>query len=201
MIVEYRRATANDAEGMAKLFSEPEVLAGTLQLPMPSADVWRKRLEPQATDPAQIHVVAIADGVLIGSAGLHPITGSLRTRHVMGLGIGVSRVWWGKGVSTELMRLLIDWADNWAGILRIELGVYADNARDRAVRAVRVCTRRDTTRACLARRPVRRFGDDGAASSESADLAQTVGLSRFAFWWASRPAWWSAHADNRQGAR
>jgi L-phenylalanine/L-methionine N-acetyltransferase len=127
--IEYRRATANDAEGMAKLFSDPDVIAGTLQLPMPSADYWRKRLEPQATDQSQIHIVAIAEGVLIGSAGLHPVSGSLRTRHVMGLGIGVSRAWWGKGIGTELMRRLFDWADNWAGILRIELGVYSDNER------------------------------------------------------------------------
>lgn len=129
MTIDYRRATASDAEGLARLFSEPEVLAGTLQLPLPSADVWRKRLEPQATDPSRLHVVAIADGVLIGSAGLHAVSGSLRTRHVMALGIGVSRAWWGKGIAAELTRQLIDWADNWAGIVRIELGVYVDNER------------------------------------------------------------------------
>ena len=27
------------------------------------------------------------------------------------------------------MRRLLDWADNWAGLLRVELGVYADNER------------------------------------------------------------------------
>jgi putative acetyltransferase len=30
---------------------------------------------------------------------------------------------------------LLDWADNWAGLLRIELGVYADN--ERAIRMYR----------------------------------------------------------------
>ena len=129
--ITYRRLTANDAEGVASLFSDPDVIAGTLQLPMPSAEYWRKRLESQAADTSQIHVAALADGGLIASAWLHPVTASLRTRHAMGLGIGVSRAWWGKGVGTELMRLLLDWADNWAGILRVELGVYSDN--DRAI--------------------------------------------------------------------
>ena len=127
--IDYRRSTPADADGIAKLFSEPEVLADTLQLPLPSAEFWRKRLESQATDLSQIQLVAIADGQVIASAGLHPVTGSLRTRHVMGLGIGVSRAWWGKGVGSQLVRLLLDWADNWAGILRVELGVYTDNAR------------------------------------------------------------------------
>ena len=129
MTLDYRRATPDDAAGFAQLFSDPQVIHGTLQLPMPSADQWRRRLETSCLDPQQFQIVALADGVLIASAGLHPITQSLRTRHVMSLGMGVARAWWGKGVGSELMRRLLDWADNWAGILRVELGVYTDNTR------------------------------------------------------------------------
>jgi len=108
---------------------EPEVLRNTLQLPMPSPEVWRKRLDAQIADPNQIHIVALHGDTLIGSAGLHPLGPSLRTRHVAFLGVGVARAWWGRGVASELMRLLLDWADNWVGLLRIELGVFPDNAR------------------------------------------------------------------------
>jgi L-phenylalanine/L-methionine N-acetyltransferase len=127
--VEFRRASIADAEGLTRLMGQPEVLRNTLQLPMPNAEIWRKRLETQVVDPLQIHIVAFHGVELIGSAGLHPVTGSLRTRHVASLGMCVAPAWWGRGVGTELMRRLLDWADHWAGLLRIELGVFSDNAR------------------------------------------------------------------------
>ena len=68
--VEFRRASLADAEGLTRLMSEPEVLRNTLQLPMPSVEVWRKRLEAQIADPLQIHVLAVHGVELIGSAGL-----------------------------------------------------------------------------------------------------------------------------------
>jgi putative acetyltransferase len=131
--VEFRRASVTDAEGLTRLMSQPEVLRNTLQLPMPSIEVWRKRLEAQIADPLQIHVLAVHGEELIGSAGLHPVSGSLRTRHAAHLGMCVATAWWGRGVGTELMRRLLDWADNWAGLLRVELGVYADNERAMAL--------------------------------------------------------------------
>ena len=39
-----RRAEASDAEAMQKIFSGPKAIRGTLQLPYPSLDRWRKRL-------------------------------------------------------------------------------------------------------------------------------------------------------------
>lgn len=127
--VEFRRASLADVEGLSRLMGQPDVLRNTLQLPLPSAEIWRKRLEAQVVDPLQIHVVAIHGVELIGSAGLHPVTGSLRTRHVAGLGLCVAPAWWGRGVGSALMQRLLDWADHWAGLLRIELGVFPDNAR------------------------------------------------------------------------
>jgi putative acetyltransferase len=134
MNVEYRRIQPDDAEGIARLFSEPEVLAGTLQLPMPNLELWRKRLQESCLDATMCQIVALVDGALtdgalVGVAGLRPVTQSLRTRHVMSLWMAVSRPSWGKGVGSELMRRLLDWADNWAGILRVELGVFVDNER------------------------------------------------------------------------
>jgi putative acetyltransferase len=32
-----------------------------------------------------------------------------------------------RGIGAELLRRLLDWSDNWAGYLRLELDVYTDN--------------------------------------------------------------------------
>jgi putative acetyltransferase len=127
--IEYRRAGPADAEAFVRLLSDPEVYGGVLQMPYPSVEEWRKKLEPQATDQSGLHLVAVAGGNIIGSAGLHAVGISPRRRHVAGLGMTVAAEWQGRGIGTELMRRLLDWADNWFGYQRIELTVYTDNER------------------------------------------------------------------------
>ena len=41
-----RRAEPTDYEAVRQVFSGPQAVWGTLQLPFPSAEGWRKRLEP-----------------------------------------------------------------------------------------------------------------------------------------------------------
>jgi putative acetyltransferase len=127
--LEYRRAEPHDAEALAQFMADPVVFAGLLQLPYPGVETWRKRLESRAHEQDQLHLLALAEGVVVGSAGLHSLAWTPRRRHVAGLGISVAAAWQGKGVGDELMRRLLEWADNWAGYLRIELSVYVDNAR------------------------------------------------------------------------
>ena len=65
----------------------------------------------------------------IASGGIHSVSARMRRRHVAGLGICVARERQKQGVGSEMMRRLLDWSDNWAGYLRIELNVYTDNER------------------------------------------------------------------------
>jgi putative acetyltransferase len=53
----------------------------------------------------------------------------VRRSHAVGLGISVARHAHGQGVGSALMRALTEYADQWGHILRIELTVFADNAR------------------------------------------------------------------------
>ena len=129
VVTEYRRAEPRDAEALAQFMADPAVFAGLLQLPYPGVEGWRKRLESRAHEQDQLHLLALAEGVVVGSAGLHSLAWTPRRRHVAGLGISVAAAWQGKGVGDELMRRLLEWADSWAGYLRIELTVYVDNAR------------------------------------------------------------------------
>lgn len=126
---EYRRAVPADAEAFARLMSNEEVFGGLLQTPYPTAELWRTRLEKNATEQDSLHLAAVVDQRVVGSAGLHPLTPQVRRRHCAGFGISVALDWQRKGIGTELTRRALDWADRWIGYLRVELTVFADNER------------------------------------------------------------------------
>lgn len=127
-----RRVKPADAAAIAEQFADPEVFGGTLQLPFASEEIWAQRIagmNPPAAGSNELVLAAVIDDKPVGLAGLHPVGPSVRRRHVMSLGITVAKAHQGQGVGQALMAALLDYADNWAQILRIELTVYHDNAR------------------------------------------------------------------------
>ncbi len=131
--LEIRRALPSDAAGFVQMMSAPDVYGGLLQMPYPTEEVWRQRLADQcAPGRIDLHLVAAREGILLGSAGLHPSGASLRRRHAMMLGISVVKNFQTKGIGSALMAALLDYADNWGQVLRVELTVYTDN--DSAIR-------------------------------------------------------------------
>ncbi len=132
MSLTLRRVKPADAAAIAEQFADPEVFAGTLQLPYPSEEMWAQRIagmNPPAPGSNEIVLAAVLGDRPVGLAGLHPVGPSVRRRHVMSLGITVARSAQGQGVGQALMTALLDYADNWAQILRVELTVFHDNAR------------------------------------------------------------------------
>jgi len=125
--IRIRMARPSDAEAFAEIMSQPQVYHGTLQLPHTTPEAWRKRLE--GNDPSYDYMlVAEVDGKVVGDAGLHR-SRRPRNLHVATLGIAVHDAYQGRGVGKALMAALIDAADRWLNILRIELEVYTDNER------------------------------------------------------------------------
>ncbi len=123
-----RRARPADAADFARMMGEPEVYSNLMQLPLPSEDAWRARLESFAgAGRDDLQLVAEVDGRVVGSLGLHPLA-QTRRRHAAMLGISVERAHQRRGVGSALLRTACDYADGWAGILRIELTVFSDNA-------------------------------------------------------------------------
>jgi putative acetyltransferase len=124
-----RRARRVDAAAIAATMSDPQVARGLLQMPHGSEDFWSKRIDemPAGNSALEIMLVAERGGLVVGNAGLHGVS-ALRRRHVAGLGIAVARSAQAQGVGTALMAALVDWADQWAQMLRIELTVFTDNA-------------------------------------------------------------------------
>jgi len=101
-----------------------------MQLPYTDEDTWRTRLtESLAPGKSDLLLCAELDGKVVGSCGLHPAHPAVRRRHALMLGISVLPEAQGRGVGSALMAALCDYADRWAGALRLELAVYTDNAR------------------------------------------------------------------------
>ena len=128
MTLTIRRTSIKDAAAIARLMGDPAVLGGVLQMPYPNEEMWQARLaNVGALDKTDVSLVAERDGEVQGWAGLYAAGTTLRRRHAMGLGISVAREAQGQGVGTALMAALCDYADQWLGLLRIELTVFADN--------------------------------------------------------------------------
>ena len=124
-----RRARPSDAADFARIMGSPEVYANLMQLPLPSEEMWRQRLDGgHDADHGDLRLVAELDDRVVASAGLHPVA-RLRRRHAAMLGISVMPEAQGRGVGAALMQAMCDYADGWAQVLRIELTVFTDNAR------------------------------------------------------------------------
>jgi L-phenylalanine/L-methionine N-acetyltransferase len=124
-----RRPRPDDAAAMVATMGDLEVLSGLLQLPYPTEATWRKRIEdmPTGHTTAELFLVAERGGVVVGNAGVMPMQ-PVRRRHAAHLGMAVAREAQGQGVGSALMAAMVDWADRWAQLLRLELTVFTDNA-------------------------------------------------------------------------
>jgi L-phenylalanine/L-methionine N-acetyltransferase len=126
MDITIRPLEPDDFKALHRIFSDPGVVAGTLQMPFPSAEMWRERLsEP----PGGLYsLVACVEREVVGSLGLETFPARWRMRHVGSIGMAVRDDWQGKGVGTALMEAALELADNWLNLTRLELRVYVDNA-------------------------------------------------------------------------
>ncbi len=125
MHIAIRHVEPEDYAALHEIMTQPRAAAGTLQLPLASKESWRQRLS-QAQDN-RFSLVACVEGKVVGQAGL-TVQQRPRRRHAASLGIAVHDEWQGRGVGSALLAALVDLADNWIDVQRIELTVYTDNA-------------------------------------------------------------------------
>jgi putative acetyltransferase len=116
--ISIRRAEPSDYQALQQIFAGPKVIWGTLQLPLASVEIWRKRL---AEPPEGLFsLVATVEGEVVGNLGLHTFPNLSRRRPVRD-------DWQGQGVGTALMQAAVDLADKWLNLSRLELQVFSDN--------------------------------------------------------------------------
>lgn len=123
--IEIRRTEPADYEAIQEIHCRPKAIWGTLQLPFPSAEIWRKRLAEQAEN--HIELAACVDGVVVGTLGLRLAGPSPRRRHAAEFGMAVRDDCHGRGIGTALLRAALELADRWLNVTRLELTVFADN--------------------------------------------------------------------------
>ncbi|MGH6958031.1 MAG: GNAT family N-acetyltransferase [Caulobacteraceae bacterium] len=114
-----------DWPDVAEIFEQPQAVAGTVQMPFRSRDFQRKRAE---TAPANmLRLCANIDGKVIGVSSITRLEN--RRAHAGQIGMAVHDAYAGRGAGSALMAALLGYADNWLGLTRVELTVFADNAR------------------------------------------------------------------------
>lgn len=118
-----RAAEPRDAEAYTRILNQRSVAAGTLQIIHMSQ---KEREEWLRWTPYDRPLVAELDGGVVGMAGLHIYRG--RRAHVGSLGMNVDEGFQNRGVGSALLHAILDLADNWYNLYRLELEVWADNA-------------------------------------------------------------------------
>ena len=131
--VEIRPVRSEDAEAIHALRLLPSVIDGTMAIPSARLEETQRRLASLGPDDHTF--VAVVDGQVVGMAGLH-VDGGKR-RHTGSIGMMVHDQFQGRGIGRELLEALLHVADNFLGLVRVELEVYVDN--ERAIRLYESC--------------------------------------------------------------
>ncbi|MCW8328519.1 GNAT family N-acetyltransferase [Photobacterium sp. SDRW27] len=125
MEVIVRHVEDKDIEAIKNLYAGKNAYSGTLQLPFPSLRMWEKRLSDL---PDNVYsLLAEKGGEVVGQVGMEVLTRP-RRKHVAQFGMAVNDNYLGLGVGSKLLSTIIDLAENWLNVSRIELTVYTDNA-------------------------------------------------------------------------
>ncbi len=118
-----RASAPSDVPGLTALINLPGFRHGTLRMPFEAEDSVRQRLFKPGSNA--VSLVAERSGQVVGSAGLMPYSG--RRAHVGTIGMGVHDDFRRRGIGRALLTALLDVADNWLGLRRVELDVNVDN--------------------------------------------------------------------------
>jgi putative acetyltransferase len=120
-----------DSKGINALRRMPGVFENILGIP--SERVKRNEDYIAGLDGNSHQFVAVlhepsGSELIIGTAGL-TVFANPRLRHSAGVGIMVHKDYQNQGVGTQLMNAILDVADNWLMLVRVELTVFTDNIR------------------------------------------------------------------------
>lgn len=125
MEINDRAVEIQDARAIHRICIQNDVLPYMVFLPSMRVDAMENRIRNLAQN--QFEFVAEYDGEVVGFVGLTQSPG--RRSHSGDLFIGVDSEYHNKGIGKALLTKMLDLADNWLMLERVELGVLETNPR------------------------------------------------------------------------
>ena len=127
-----RNATASDGSAVLENFNlthaETDYLLTYPDENRFDSEQESRFLERKEESPNEIELIAMADGKVVGTAGVDAVGTKYKVAHRAEFGISVLKEYWGLGIGRALMEACIQCARD-AGYVQLELSVVADNAR------------------------------------------------------------------------
>ncbi|WP_045521433.1 GNAT family N-acetyltransferase [Neobacillus niacini] len=123
MEVIIRAVQINDAKAIHRICTQDAVLQYMVFLPSMRLDAMENRLSNLGNN--QFEFVAEFNGNVVGFVGL--TQGQGRRSHSGDIFIGVDSQYHKKGIGKALLTKILDLADNWLMLERVELGVLVTN--------------------------------------------------------------------------
>jgi putative acetyltransferase len=124
--IEVRAVEPTDAADVHKIMSQPQAIRGTMATPYASLARRQKALSDIPSNA--LRLAAAMDRKVVGVAGLDR-SELPRLNHTATLSIAMHDAYAGQGVGSALMGAIVEAADRWWNLVRLELEVYADNVR------------------------------------------------------------------------
>ncbi|HSH05552.1 MAG TPA: GNAT family N-acetyltransferase [Anaerolineae bacterium] len=106
------------------MMTQPQVALTTIQTTFTEPHEFAARMTPHI--PGLHRLIAIHNDQLLGSISLLQPQAP-RLLHTADLGMGVAPPFWGQGVGSKLMAHILDIADNWLNLRRVNLSVHTEN--------------------------------------------------------------------------
>lgn len=122
--LDIRPPRPEDIPSLHDLYRHPAVSRTTLQ--MPSQEISRTEQRINHTDRRLHRYVAVGDGNVVGNITLYQ-NNNVREAHKADLGMMVHPAYWGQGIGSKLMETVLELADDWLNLKRVELEVNTDN--------------------------------------------------------------------------
>lgn len=122
-LLTFRAPHIEDAEEICTLTNMPKFRSGTSRQPFTRVENTRKWL--LSLNDEHVVILAIMNDRIVGSCDIRCASG--RRSHAATIGIGVHDDYQSQGIGTAMMGQIIDVADNWLNLKRLDLLVYADN--------------------------------------------------------------------------
>jgi len=123
--IHIRPAQMADAGDLHRVRTSPIAARETLGMPSISFEQFQSQLESMVESSRTHLFVAELDGEAVGMANLS--TFSSRRGHCGSIGMMVADDYHSMGIGTRLLEAVLDLADNWLLLKRVELEVYDTN--------------------------------------------------------------------------